>query len=141
VQPVVTLELDVQPPVDSAITVDGKPVVGRPPRAVVPTGTAEVVITVAAPGFTPVTLGAVPDRDRLVSVHLARLSPGPPGEVAPAKGEGSALPAPAAAGSSRVPGAAGQPAFASPSRGAPPRAPAPKSRARGKDALVTEYPF
>jgi hypothetical protein len=71
----VQVEVELDPPVEATIQVDGRPATGKPAHVTLARGTVPVQISVVAPGYAPRTVRAVPDRDRFVQVALAPETP------------------------------------------------------------------
>ncbi|MFW5738907.1 MAG: protein kinase domain-containing protein [Myxococcota bacterium] len=123
----VTFDIQVQPPVEATITVQGQRVDERPPRVELPKGEEPVWVEVEADGYERARIEARPNRDQLVVVPLMKKAP-PVASSAPAD--------------SSNPGAGGSAGRrAGPPKQGPtgPNKPPPKSTGTG--SLVTEYPF
>ena len=116
----ITLDIQVQPPVEATIRVDEKVVHERPPRVEVSKGRDTVVVQVEAEGYETARLEAKPDRDQLLVVQLVK-KPAPVASSEPASSDSGT-------GGKRNP---------SGKTGTQP----PKPKSTGTGSLVTEYPF
>jgi eukaryotic-like serine/threonine-protein kinase len=114
VSPDVTLEISTQPDSKATVRVDGTEVQGRPARITKRRGDRPLAIEVQAEGYEVARLSVTPDHDQSIVVPLTKQRP--PAPVATASGAPSA-------------------SAMRPPRGAPP------VRRKGKDPLVTKYPF
>ena len=114
----VTFEITVNPDVDAAITIAGKPVVGRPAKAVIARGDDAIIVRAEADGFEASELKVAPDRDRALLIPLTKLAPKAETKVVAAD---AAAPAPSASATKPTPG--------------------PIPRRRDKSGIITDNPF